>query len=208
MNRVKKTFIYLLIIAAALVLWYQTTPKYFSEDKLVDAYLRGYHAGPAEEILMEYENRSGILFRVVDCGEEPDYAFEMQRKYGLWEVLRLYILESPEGDYGIKYSTDSYLLFGRIKDPAAEQIQFRFSIKYYPGRWETSDEGPFVISGSAEVDENGYFFADFYDELTSSGGTTLWNGPDLQMIMAFDGEGNQLWSYQYSEDEHKSISIR
>jgi len=207
MNRVKKTIVYLIVTSAALLLWYQTTPKYFSKDALVDAYLRGYHAGPAKETLLEYESQSGDTFCIVDCIGEPDYAFVMEKKAGLWEVSGVHDIVTPEDDYEAKYSTDAHLLFGKVKNQEAEQVHFKFSIRYYPGRWEKNEEGPFVISGTADVDENGYFYADFYDELTSAGGTNLWNGPDLQMIMAFDGKGNQLWSYQYEENQRGNISI-
>lgn len=202
MNRVKKIIVYLLVAAAAFLMWYYTTPQNFSKEKLVDAYLRGYHAGPARDTLLEYESQSGDTFLIVDCSGQPDYAFAIHEEQGLWRVEEMYQMLLSEGsNIDINYSTHIRVLFGTVADHNVKEIGYKFDIDWrYTKPYQEYKEGNHIVEERIPVNENGIFMRDFHDEFMAINDDS-WHNPHPYYICGYDADGNELWRYEYDRQK-------
>jgi hypothetical protein len=156
MRKLKKSAVWLAVIAvcAALILW--SMQLYLTQTGLHRANERGLHYGPSEEILLARTGERGHGIVVSKCGDEGLSVTETMRRFGL-----LYHLDDggitgylPCGaPAAVFYNSSCDLLFGIVFGGDAASVRL-----YYSTDGSAPADPPLFYD--VVPDGNGFFFVE------------------------------------------------
>ena len=158
MNRLKKTLFSVLVSIVLLYFLMMINELYFTQEKAFRGYERGYHYGPAEEIL-EMETLGDGTGYVLALWDGELEILEMRRKVGLfWQPVNTYLFyeENPEA-VSVRCLPMTRQVIVCVSDSEITEVTYGIEMN-------RNAEDSATVTDTVQVGERGYAVIDYSDQ--------------------------------------------
>jgi len=189
MSRTKKTIINLalvLLFAVYIFVFFLPQNNYFySLEEMFELKMRGSLYGPGGSIIMTHESPDGHSF-VAGKYEDEFIMMEAARKGIWWTPERMQFWDDANGmavEGAAFFMPGAKIVFGYSRVPETVEVEYLFQY-ISPGK------NAAVLTDTAEVNEEGFFFCDYYERYKDVKTDIDW----CTYIEGRNADGEVIWS--------------